>query len=174
MQTPQGTSRSGSSHMMLESGTPQSNQCIASLPPDTEADTSAILKLKHVEPIRLYPHILTPLLVTIEKFDSDGGMVMTHASPDQMVSELPFLSLNLFEKLFVYQFSYMSSCSWLRWPSCETQWFIGACETVVRTMRQVWIPNQAVRRPINLISLCMLLSSEKGKLRLVTKFTKKI
>jgi hypothetical protein len=53
-QMPHGTSRPGSSHLRLGSGRPQSNKCIASLPPDVEPDSSPIMKAKPIQPVSLY------------------------------------------------------------------------------------------------------------------------
>jgi hypothetical protein len=56
-QMPHRTSRPGSSHLRLGSGRPQSNKCIASLPPDVEPDSSPIKQAKPIEPASLYSFI---------------------------------------------------------------------------------------------------------------------
>jgi hypothetical protein len=59
-QMPQGTARPGSSHIRLGSVKPQSNMNICGLQPPSEWDTSPLLKVKPVEPVRFCPCILPP------------------------------------------------------------------------------------------------------------------
>jgi len=54
-QSPQGTSRPGSSHISLGSVKPQSKSSIPSGEPAAEPDSSTLLKAKPVEPVSFYP-----------------------------------------------------------------------------------------------------------------------
>jgi len=60
LQMLQGTSRSESSHIWLDSVKLQSNTSISGLEPAAERDTSPLLKVKPVEPVSFYPCIEPP------------------------------------------------------------------------------------------------------------------
>jgi len=82
-QMPQGTSHPGCSQMRVGSGKPQSNKGIMCLPPDAEPNSSPIQKAKHVEPVSLYPCILPPQQIIVEKSDLDEEMVIAPAMPEE-------------------------------------------------------------------------------------------
>jgi len=55
----------------------------------------------------------------------------------------------------------MSYLSWFQGPNCETPGLICECARVIRTMRMLQTPNEAVRLPISSIFVCQVLLSEK-------------
>jgi len=75
----EGTSQPGSSHIRLGSVKPQSKSSIPSCEPAAEADSSPLLKVKPVKPVRFYPCIWPPadyhIDIGFRRRDGDGSCV---------------------------------------------------------------------------------------------------
>jgi hypothetical protein len=78
-QSPQGTSRPGSSHIRLRSVKPQSKSSIPSGEPAAEPDSSLLLKAKVVELVSFYPCVYPPANYHIDigfrQRDGDGSSI---------------------------------------------------------------------------------------------------
>jgi len=133
-QMPQGTSKTGSSHMRLRTAKTNRNKCILPHSPDTKLDLFPSNKSKPFKYVSVYPAIMSPELITIHELDMDELIATTWVSLQEQIGKFLFWTWYLLEKLMLYQFGNLTAVSWLQYRNCHIWSFSYAGARVIRAM----------------------------------------